>query len=218
MTSLKPTVFVVDDDASVRKALARLFTSVGLRVETFTGATDLFARVPAGEHGCLLLDIKMPKLTGLELQQQLVGLGIEMPVIFLSAHADVPGTVRAMKAGALEVFTKPFQDAALLEAVNQAIARDEARHRKLCDDQGLRERYATLTSRERMVMAHVVAGKLNKEAAWIMGTSEKTVKTQRARVMRKMLASSLPDLVRMADRLGLNPSDSSGSRRTQRMQ
>jgi FixJ family two-component response regulator len=208
MMALTPTVFVVDDDASVRKALERLFRSVGLAVETFTGADDLLARVPVEPHGCLLLDIKMPRITGLELQQQLDGFGIHMPVIFLTAHADVPGTVRAMKAGALEVITKPFQDATLLEAVHQAIASDAVRHRNLRDYQDLRERYDTLTSRERAVMAHVVAGKLNKEAAWLMGTSEKTVKAQRARVMRKMSASSLPDLVRMADRLGLFPGDS----------
>ena len=203
MTSPVPTVFVVDDDASVRRALTRLFTSVGIRVETFAGAADFIARRPGNEHGCLLLDIKMPTTTGLELQQQLEGAGISMPVIFLSAHADVPVTVRAMKDGALEVFTKPFQADALVAAVHRAIAVDAERRHERTEYGLLRQRFDTLTPREQAVMGQVVTGLLNKQVAGIMGTSEKTVKVHRARVMAKMEASSLPDLVRMADRLGL---------------
>jgi FixJ family two-component response regulator len=208
--STAPTVFVVDDDPSVRKALARLLTSVGLSVETFAGASELFARAPRGEHGCLLLDVQMPQTTGLELQQQLEGADIRLPVIFVTAHADVPITVRAMKAGAIEVLTKPFHDGALLAAVQQAIAMDDARRRERYERETISERFQTLSPRERMVMTHVVTGKLNKQIAWLMGTSEKTVKAQRARVMMKMTATSLPELVRMADRIGL-PADFSDS-------
>ena len=205
MTSAVPTVFVVDDDASVRRALTRLFTSVGLRVETFAGAADFVARDPGNDHGCLLLDIKMPTTTGLDLQQKLESAGITLPVIFLSAHADVPVTVRAMKKGALEVFTKPFQADDLLAAVHKAIAVDAVRRRERLEYQMLRQRFDSLTPREQTVMTQVVTGLLNKQVAGLMGTSEKTVKVHRARVMAKMGASSLPELVRMADRLGLSP-------------
>jgi FixJ family two-component response regulator len=197
------TVFVVDDDTSVRRALERLFTAVGLRVETFSAADGLLARAPRDEPGCLLLDIKMPKTTGLELQRQLTEAGILLPVIFLSAHANVPATVRAMKEGAIEVFTKPFDADALLDAVQRAIALDEGRRRDRADYEQLRRRYMTLTPREQTVMAQVVSGMLNKQIAGRIGTSEKTVKVHRARVMTKMNASSLPELVRMADRLGI---------------
>lgn len=197
-----PTVFVVDDDVSVRKALARLLTSVGFGVETFPGAAELLARSPSQEHGCVLLDIKMPGTTGVELQQMLKTARIEMPVIFLSAHADVPLTVRAMKEGALDVITKPFQEDCLLDAVRRAITLDAARNRARDEYQQLRHRFDMLTPREQTVMALVVTGKLNKEVALLIGTSVKTVKVHRAQVMTKMQASSLPELVRMADRLG----------------
>jgi FixJ family two-component response regulator len=197
-----PTVFVVDDDVSVRKALARLLTSVGFGVETFPGAAELLARSPSQEHGCVLLDIKMPGTTGVELQRMLKTARIEMPVIFLSAHADVPLTVRAMKEGALDVITKPFQEDCLLDAVRRAITLDAARNRARDEYQQLRHRFDMLTPREQTVMALVVTGKLNKEVALLIGTSVKTVKVHRAQVMTKMQASSLPELVRMADRLG----------------
>jgi FixJ family two-component response regulator len=197
-----PTVFVVDDDVSVRKALARLFTSVGFGVETFPGAAELLVRSPSQEHGCVLLDIKMPGTTGVELQRMLKTARIEMPVIFLSAHADVPLTVRAMKEGALDVITKPFQEDCLLDAVRRAITLDAARNRARDEYQQLRHRFDMLTPREQTVMALVVTGKLNKEVALLIGTSVKTVKVHRAEVMTKMQASSLPELVRMADRLG----------------
>jgi FixJ family two-component response regulator len=198
-----PTIFVVDDDVSVRRALARLLTSVGLRVELFVDASELPARVSNDEHGCILLDIKMPRTTGIELQRKLRDSGIEVPVIFLSAFADVPLTVRAMKDGALDVISKPFQEGTLLDAVHRALALDEARHRARADLEQIRQRFETLTPRERTVMSMVVTGKLNKQTAALMGTSVKTVKVHRGRVMAKMQAHSLPELVRMADRLGL---------------
>jgi FixJ family two-component response regulator len=205
MTASEPTVFVVDDDASVRRALARLLSSVGLRVESFPGAAAFLERAPQGERGCILLDVRMPTTNGLDLQRELTSRGIDMPVIFVSAHADLPVTVRAMKAGALEVLTKPFEDEALIAAVKHALARDDARHAAFLEQEQLRERFATLTNRERTVMSLVVTGMLNKQVAGLLGTSEKTIKVHRAQVMAKMGAASLPDLVRMADRLGLTP-------------
>jgi FixJ family two-component response regulator len=198
-----PTVFVVDDDASVRKALSRLLASVGIRVEAFSSAADFLARAPHGEHGCILLDVKMPGMTGLELQRLLLGAAIEMPVIFVSAHVDIPLTVRAMKDGAFEVLTKPFQDEVLLEAVRLALTRDERHHQDREEMEELRRRFRTLTPKQLQVMGMVVTGMLNKQIAGVLGTSEKTVKVHRAQVVSKMRASSLPELVRMADRLGL---------------
>jgi FixJ family two-component response regulator len=203
MPPAAPTVFVVDDDASVRKALSRLLASVGLRVEAFSSAADFLTRAPHGEHGCILLDVKMPAMNGLELQRLLLDAAIEMPVIFVSAHVDVPLTVRAMKDGAFEVLTKPFQDDVLLEAVRLALSRDEEHHRDHAEMEELRRRFQTLTPKQRQVMGMVVTGMLNKQIAGVLGTSEKTVKVHRAQVVSKMRASSLPELVRMADRLGL---------------
>jgi FixJ family two-component response regulator len=201
-----PTVFVVDDDLSVRKALARLFASLGVHVEVFANAAEFLARAPLGEHGCILLDIKMPAMSGLELQQRLEGVGIDLPVIFLSAHADVPISVRAMKDGALDVIMKPFQEHTLLDAVRRAITLDETRHAKRVAYHHLLRRFGTLTPREQTVMGLVVTGRLNKQIAVLLGTSVKTIKVHRAHVMTKMQASSLAELVRMADSLGL-PSD-----------
>jgi FixJ family two-component response regulator len=204
MTPHVPTVFVVDDDPSVRGALERLLTWAELRVETFAGAADLLARSPAGP-GCILLDIKMPVMSGRELRQKLVAAGITLPVIFLSAHADVRIAVELMKEGALEVLTKPFQISTLLDAVRRAIAVDEVRRRDQGEYEELRRHFESLTPREKTVMTHVVAGLLNKQIAGLIGTSEKTVKVHRARVMAKMHASSLAALVRMADRLRVAP-------------
>jgi FixJ family two-component response regulator len=201
--SRDPTVFVVDDDASVRKALARLFESADLRAETFSGAAEFLARAPVDERGCLVLDIKMPIISGLDLQGCLESAGIYMPVIFLSAHTSVPLTVRAMKDGAFEVFVKPFQQDVLLEAVRRAIAIEDGRLRERAEYLRLRRRHDTLTARERTVLSLVVTGMLNKQVAAAIGTSVKTVKVHRSRAMKKMQASSLADLVRMADRIAL---------------
>lgn len=198
------TVFIVDDDASVRRALARLFASVGLFAETYDGAQDFLQRRPSELRGCLILDIKMPGMNGLDLQNWLLEQSIELPIIFVTAHADVPIAVRAMKGGAIEVFTKPFDESALLDAVNRALAQDEERFRAHRELDTLRERYNSLTSRERTVMGMVVTGTLNKQIASELGTSLKTIKAHRARVMEKMGADSLATLVRSAVRLGIS--------------
>ena len=196
-----PTVFVVDDDPSVRKAIQRLIESVGLRCLTFGTANDFLQQVPADAPGCLVLDIRMPGASGLDLQRTLLTGGRDLPTIFVSAHADVPLTVQAMKAGALEVLTKPFNDQALLDAVHHALAIARARSLERRETQWILESYETLTKREREVMALVAAGKLNKQVAAELGTSERTVKVHRSRVMLKMHATSLADLVEKAHRL-----------------
>ena len=201
----EPIVFIVDDDPSVRNAIKALLASVGLDSETFGSATELMERVGPGDVGCVIMDVRMPKMSGLEAQQVLADHQIDLPLIFVTAHADVPLAVRAMKAGAVEVLSKPFDTQALIESVQRAIDshRSQRDSRLLLDD--LRRRFGTLTERERAVMAGVVAGRLNKQIAGDLGTSEKTVKTHRSHVMHKMAAESVPDLVRMADRLKVSP-------------
>jgi FixJ family two-component response regulator len=199
--SFTPTVFVVDDDESVRRAVRRLLESVGLRCETFATASEFLLRVHEAVCGCLVLDIRMPGASGLDLQRMLSAGGCDLPIIFVSAHADVPVTVRAMKSGALEVLTKPFNDQALLDAVHQALDTERARSLERTENQRILERYEKLTAREREVMALVVTGMLNKQVAEELGTSERTVKAHRAQVMFKMGAASLAELVRISDRL-----------------
>ncbi len=197
-----PTVFVVDDDPSVRTAVHRLLESVGLPCETFSNAGDFLRRVEQGCDGCLILDVRMPGPSGLDLQRSLAALGQDLPIVFVTAYADVPLTVRAMKAGALEVLTKPFDDQALLDVVNAALAKARVRRQDREEIARLRTLFETLTPREREVMGLVVTGLPNKQIAAQLGTTERTVKAHRAQVMHKMRGDSLAELVRMADRLG----------------
>lgn len=203
MPGSRPAVFVVDDDASIRGALNNLIASVGLDVQVFASPQDFLQSKRPDAPACLVLDVRMPGMSGLAFQQELAKIGIDLPIIFITGHADVPTTVRAMKAGAVEFLTKPFHDQELLDAIHSAIERDRARRKEAVIVDELRARYARLTEREREVMSHVVAGRANKQIAADLDLSEVTVKVHRGQVKRKMRARSLPELVRMADRLGL---------------
>jgi len=196
-------VFVVDDDAPMRESLQNLLRSVGLRVEAFASAQEFLHSTRPDVPSCLVLDVRLPGLSGLELQQRLAEGDRAMPIIFITGHGDIPMTVQAMKAGAVEFLSKPFRDQALLDAIQQALARDRAAHEQRAQSEELRRRYRSLTPRERDVLALVVTGLLNKQIAGELGTSEASVKVHRQHVMAKMGAGSLAELVRMADRLGL---------------
>jgi FixJ family two-component response regulator len=202
----KAIVFVVDDDVSVREALGRLLRVVGFNVETFASAQDFLAHRRANVPSCLVLDVRLPGLSGLELQKRIAEANREIPIVFITGHGDVPTSVRAMKAGAVEFLVKPFSDQDLLDAIQQAIRRDQAARYQNAQMEDLRRRYESLTPRERQVMQRVVSGLLNKQVAAELGTSEITVKVHRAQVMQKMEADSLVDLVRITRR-NVNPGD-----------
>jgi FixJ family two-component response regulator len=202
MADVSGVVFVIDDDPSMRAALEDLISSVGLRVRLFASPEEFLQSSPPDVLGCLVLDVRLPGMSGLTFQRQLAAAGIDLPVIFITGHGDISMSVRAMKAGAVEFLTKPFHEQELLDAIHSAIERDRERRRWTAIAVQLQERFATLTERERQIMALVVAGRANKQIAGELDLSEMTVKVHRGQVMRKMKASSLPELVRMADRLG----------------
>jgi FixJ family two-component response regulator len=200
---VQPMVIIVDDDSAMRESLGSLVRSVGLEVTTFDSIPELLELGRLKRPTCLVLDVRLPGRSGLDLQRELKSANIQLPIIFITAHADIPMSVQAMKGGALEFLTKPFRDQDLLDAIQLGLARDRARHENERAFTELRDRFETLSPREREVMARVVKGRLNKQIAADIGISEVTVKVHRGSVMRKMKASSLPDLARMADKLTL---------------
>jgi RNA polymerase sigma factor (sigma-70 family) len=204
MTEAPPVVFVVDDDASVRGGVEDLLRSVGLSVQTFGSAQEFLQFKRPDAPGCLVLDVRLPGSSGLEFQRTLANSGIDLPIIFISGHGDIPMTVRAIKSGAIEFLTKPLNDQALLDAIQAAIERDRTRRQDLRIVAELQQRFESLTAREREVLKLAITGRPNKLIAAELDLSEMTVKVHRSQAMRKMRAKSLVDLVRMADRLGVS--------------
>jgi FixJ family two-component response regulator len=204
--ALVPTVFIVDDDGGMRRAVQDLVESVGLRAESFATGQEFLNKKRTADPSCLVLDVRLPQMSGLDFQRMLADMGMRIPIIFITAHGDIPMSVRALKSGAVEFLTKPFRDQDLLDAIQQALQRDRAEREQEEEVQELHGRYLTLTAREREVMGMVVTGTLNKQIASELGTSEATVKIHRGNVMQKMQAASLIELVRIADKLKPIPS------------
>jgi FixJ family two-component response regulator len=196
-------IAIVDDDPSVRKGLQRLIRSMGWKAESFASAQEFLARPRTEAPSCLVLDLQLPGLSGLDLQKQMAAAGLETPIVFLTGHGDIPASVQAMKAGAIEFLTKPVEEQDLLRAIQEAIERDRRTREEHAELRGLRERYESLTAREQEVMRQVISGLLNKQIAGDLQITEDTVKFHRGNIMRKMGADSLPDLVRMAENLGI---------------
>jgi RNA polymerase sigma factor (sigma-70 family) len=200
----KAIIAIVDDDPSAREGLSTLIRSAGLQVETFVSAQEFLARPGAETPSCLVLDLQLPGLSGLDLQKRMAEVGLEIPIVFLTGHGNIPASVQAMKAGAVEFLTKPFDEHDLLQAIHEAIERDRRIRQQHAEFRELQQRYESLTAREQDVMRQVVSGLLNKQIAAELNITEYTVKIHRGRAMRKMRAESLADLVRMADHLGIH--------------
>ena len=200
-----PTVFIIDDDRGMRQAIQDLVESVGLRAESFASGQEFLSSKNTNGPSCLVLDVRLPQMSGLDFQRRLAEAGMQIPIIFVTAHGDIPMSVKALKSGAVEFLTKPFRDQDLLDAIQQALQRDRAERGRLAEIHDLQERYHALTPREREVMSFVVSGMLNKQIASEIGASEATVKIHRGHVMQKMQAGSVADLVRMADKLKVSP-------------
>ncbi len=211
MTEQTPIVFVVDDDASIRDALKSLIRSVGLRGEFFSSPREFLQAKRPDAPSCLVLDVRLPGKSGLDLQRELAEADIHIPIIFITGHGDIPMSVRAMKAGAVEFLTKPFRDQDLLDAIQVGLERDRTRRQLEAEAATLRERFESLTPREREVLPLVVSGLLNKQVAAEIGTTEATVKVHRSQLMKKMGAESLPELVRMAEKIGIPLRSDKGS-------
>jgi FixJ family two-component response regulator len=200
-----PTVFIIDDDRGMRQSIQDLVESVGLRAESFATGEEFLKRKRTNDPSCLVLDVRLPQMSGLDFQRQLAETGMQIPIIFVTAHGDVPMSVRALKSGAVEFLTKPFRDQDLLDAIHQALQRDRTAQEQKAEIHDLQGRYHALTRREQEVMTLVVSGMLNKQIASEIGASEATVKVHRGNVMHKMQAGSVVDLLRMADKLKLSP-------------
>ncbi len=205
MSKPESTVFVIDDDASIRESLKSLIRSVGLHAELFGSVQEFLEHKPADVPSCLVLDVRLPGISGLNFQNQLAQSNIPIPLIFITGHGDIPMSVRAMKAGAVEFLTKPFRDQDLLDAIEVALQKDRLRRQQEAEKSDLKLKYESLTPREREVFPLVISGRLNKQIAAELETSETTVKVHRSQLMKKMGADSLADLVRMAEKLGISP-------------